>query len=136
MGKTKLILLLIVISWLSACKSVKPVIVHDTISNQVVVKDIQWKYDSVYIDRWHEKIKNGDTILIHDSVWAYKLYTCHDTLVDTVTRYEVRTEPYETIKEVVKYKRDLCWWIGFIALLCGLGYIIYNLYKYVKRKRD
>lgn len=76
---------------------------------------IYTKSDTVYFEKWKtlfkEKIKiQKDTVSIP---------------------YEVRVEvPIEKI--VIKYKRDLLWWIGLICFGLVFGYIAFKVYKKVK----
>ena len=41
---------------------------------------IEYKHDSIYIDRWHTVYTKGDTVYVYDSIWRDRWHTRHDTL--------------------------------------------------------
>lgn len=123
---------------LTACRSTKPIIVHetkdslihDTFYNKVYSIDTVIRWDSIVIDR------KGDTVLI-DRWHNEREYKADiDTLIITknVTVTKVKPEPYEVIKEVQyvpKFIKFLAW-VGGISLLMLLGFTIYRLLKVFK----
>ena len=124
---------------LTACKSTKPIIVHetkdslihDTFYNKVYSIDTVIRWDSIVIDR------KGDTVLI-DRWHNEREYKADiDTLIVTknVTVTKVKPEPYEVIKEVQyipKFIKFLAW-VGGISLLMLFGFTIYRLLKVFKK---
>lgn len=117
---------------LASCSSTKKMQeIHDTVYLSKVVTDIQYKHDSVYVDRWHSKVMEGDTVYLVDSVYVYRYRLLHDTLSLTDTVYKVS----ENIKqeEITKYKTpSWAWWcLGMVILMVAGGV----LYIYIKVKK-
>lgn len=46
---------------------------------------VEYRHDSVYIDRWHTRYVQGDTVFVRDSVWRDRFRTIRDTLRISMT---------------------------------------------------
>ena len=124
--KTKLILTcFLAIIIFSGCKTKEliryveiPQIINRIDSVTIVRTDstiIYTKSDTVYFEKWKTLFKE-------------KIKIQKDTLS---IPYEVRVEvPIEKI--VIKYKRDLLWWIGLVCFGLVFGYFAFRVYKKVK----
>lgn len=67
---------------LTGCKSVE--IVEVPVYRDRIIQDT--RFDSIYIDRWHTAMMDGDTVYLHDSL-IYNRYiyiSKTDTLIDTI----------------------------------------------------
>ena len=90
-----------------------------------------YRYDSIYIDRWHTLVLRGDTVFRTDSIYVEKLrdIELHDTI--TVTQHDSIPYPVEVPIEVEKpiprfYKNCT---LGFFLLLIALiAFIALRLY--------
>lgn len=112
----KITIALLAVTMLTACKSTSNVqVAHDTVYVTNTVTDVLVKYDSVYIDKWHSVIVEGDTVHLVDSVLVYKYRLVHDTLVTTDTVYKHNTSTSTTVVE----KRKARWWVLLVAALLG-----------------
>lgn len=120
---------------LTACRSTRPIIVHetkdslvhDTLYNRAYSIDTVIRWDSIVIDR------KGDTVLI-DRWHNEREYKADiDTLIVTknVTVTKVKPEPYEVVKEVQYVPRFIKFLalVGGISLLTIIGFTIYRLLK-------
>lgn len=102
--------------FLAACAQTKTVTVteyRDRVVNDTVEK---LRVDSVYVSRWIKQ--KGDTIILHDTIFKYRVL--HDT--ETLTEYVHDSIPYqvEVTKEVRKrngYDRFTSWGFWILALL-------------------
>lgn len=69
------------------CKT-QPLPVIPTNNSQRDSVRIEYKYDSIYIDRWHNIYTKGDTVFVHDSIfrdrWRYKHDSIYFASVDTI----------------------------------------------------
>ena len=108
---------------LVGCKTVKetvevPVYIHDT------TQTVRELHDSIYIDRFREVTKMGDTIYITDSIAVIK----YSLITDTAYRYVekpvtiTRTETVEVEKPLRWWQKGLMW-IGVVGLMGLMGLI-------------
>lgn len=102
--------------FLAACAQTKTVTVTEY-SDRVVTDTVEkLRVDSVYVSRWIKQ--KGDTIILHDTIFKYRVL--HDT--ETLTEYVHDSIPYqvEVTKEVRKrngYDRFTSWGFWILALL-------------------
>ena len=115
---------------LVGCKTVKetvevPVYIHDT------TQTVRELHDSIYIDRFREVTKMGDTIYITDSIAVIK----YSLITDTAYRYIERPVTV-TRTEQVEVKKPLAWWqkglmwAGAIGILTALAAVVVRLRRH------
>ena len=102
--------------FLAACAQTKTVTVTEYRDRVVTDTVEKLRVDSVYVSRWIKQ--RGDTIILHDTIFKYRVL--HDT--DTVKEYVHDSIPYqvEVTKEVRKrnvYDRFTSWGFWILALL-------------------
>lgn len=104
---------------LAACAQTRTITVTEYRDRVVTDTVEKLRVDSVYVSRWIKQ--NGDTIILHDTIFKYRVL--HDT--ETVKEYVHDSIPYqvEVTKEVRKrngYDRftSLGFWI-LALLLCA-----------------
>ena len=102
--------------FLAACAQTKTVTVTEYRDRVVTDTVEKLRVDSVYVSRWIKQ--NGDTIILHDTIFKYRVL--HDT--ETVTEYVHDSIPYqvEVTKEVRKrngYDRFTSCGFWILALL-------------------
>ena len=118
---------LIVLCALSSCKQTEYIPIHDT---TYTVREV---HDSTYIDRWHTRTINGDTVFIHDSIFESHVEWLHDTL-----RMKVEV-PVEVPKTVVKEVEKELSWLQQTLIYIGIASLIYIIgkavWKYIKTRR-
>ena len=51
------------------CKTLPPVVAESVHTSDK--KDIEQRADTFWRDRWHTEYRNGDTVIIHDSIYIY-----------------------------------------------------------------
>lgn len=112
----KLILYAVLAIMLAACAQTKTVTVTEYRDRVVTDTVEKLRVDSVYVSRWIKQ--NGDTIILHDTIFKYRVL--HDT--ETVKEYVHDSIPYqvEVTKEVRKrngYDRFTSWGFWILALL-------------------
>ena len=120
---------------LVGCKTVKetvevPVYIHDT------TQTVRELHDSIYIDRFREVTKMGDTIYITDSIAVIK----YSLITDTAYRYVekpvtiTRTETVEVEKPLRWWQKGLMW-IGVVGLMGLMGLISWKTVVRLLRHR-
>lgn len=67
--KTRLIIALLVILSMTACKTLPPAVLDAMHTTDK--KDIELRVDTFWRDRWHTEYRNGDTVIIRDSFFIY-----------------------------------------------------------------
>lgn len=102
--------------FLAACAQTKTVTVTEYRDRAVTDTVEKLRVDSVYVSRWIKQ--KGDTIILHDTIFKYRVL--HDT--ETLTEYVHDSIPYqvEVTKEVRKrngYDRFTSWGFWILALL-------------------
>lgn len=63
------LLVALLVTLLPSCKTLPPVVmdaIHTTDK-----KDIEQRVDTFWRDRWHTEYRNGDTVIIRDSIYIY-----------------------------------------------------------------
>ena len=115
----KLIVLCALLCALSSCKQTEYIPIHDT---TYTVREV---HDSTYIDRWHTRTINGDTVFIHDSIFESHVEWLHDTLR---MKEEV---PVEVPKTVVKEVEKELSWLQQTLIYIGWAVIVYLIGKLV-----
>ena len=63
------LLVALLVTILPSCKTLPPVVldaIHTTDK-----KDIEQRVDTFWRDRWHTEYRNGDTVIIRDSIYIY-----------------------------------------------------------------
>ena len=102
--------------FLAACAQTKTVTVTEYRDRVVTDTVEKLRVDSVYVSRWIKQ--KGDTIILHDTIFKYRVL--HDA--ETVKDYVHDSIPYqvEVTKEVRKrngYDRFTSWGFWILALL-------------------
>lgn len=102
--------------FLAACAQTRTITVTEYRDRLVTDTVEKLRVDSVYVSRWIKQ--NGDTIILHDTIFKYRVL--HDT--ETVKEYVHDSIPYqvEVTKEVRKrngYDRFTSWGFWILALL-------------------
>lgn len=112
---------------LAACAQTKTITVTEYRDRVVTDTVEKLRVDSVYVSRW--MTKKGDTIILHDTIFKYRVL--HDT--ETAKEYVHDSIPYEVevIKEVRKrnwYDRFTSWgfWIFIFLLLIRVAWWAFN----------
>lgn len=113
------------------CKTPAPAVippaVHDTNEKEVIVT-----VDTVYRDRVHYEYRNGDTVIIRDTLFQYK-YRWRDRTDTLIVRDSIPV-PYEVIKEV---PRDRTGWDKFCskatiaAIILLVLWLIWKIADYI-----
>ena len=125
----KKILLILLPILLVSCKTTERITyIHDTIDNSCIAT--VYKYDSVYVDKWHTMYVKGDTVWRTDSIVRYKMQLVHDTLIDSM--YITKEIPVEKI--VIEKQKGFFWWLGWISLFLILGVALGFLLRYIVKK--
>lgn len=90
------------------------------------------KIDSVTIIRTDSFIEFRKNDTIYQQKWKTLFKEKIKIQKDTVSvPHEVRVEvPIEKI--VIKYKRDILWWIGLVCFGLVFGYFTWKVYKKIK----
>lgn len=91
---------------------------------------IEYKYDSVYTDRWHTQYIKGDTVFIHDSVWRDRWHFKHDSIyyASTDTIYQ----QIQVEKKGSTFLRNSGIALWFILALFILATIVGIVLKFAK----
>ena len=118
------------IAMLQGCKTPAPVVipsVHDTNEKEVIVT-----VDTVYRDRVHYEYRNGDTVIIRDTLFQYK-YRWRDRTDTLIVRDSIPV-PYEVVKEVPRERSGwdkFCtrWFIGSALVLLLL--LLWKIADYI-----
>ena len=79
----------------------------------------EYKYDSIFIDRWHTKWMSGDTVFIHDSIWRDRIK--HDSIFSYIDNSTTDTI-YQTIE--VEKKGAAFWKGSGIAFWILIGILV------------
>lgn len=93
---------------------------------------IQHKIDSVYIDRWHTVMQQGDTVRIHDSIYfsVVKLSKDTITLIDTIYTDPVLIE--KPLTKTQSFMINSGWVAWAILVLLILAVIVGVIIKVAK----
>lgn len=95
---------------------------------------VEYRHDSVYIDRWHTRYVQGDTVFIHDSVWRDRFQKIHDTL--RISRTDTIYQPVEVpvIQEVdhSPFLRNSGIALWVILAILFLSFVIGIIIKFAK----
>lgn len=100
---------------LFSCRTIKTA--HNAVSRDtLIVKEYEYRLDSVYIDRYHNVYVKGDTVFKTDSIVNNVMRYVNTT--DTLYRSEKDTV-FDTIEKVVRERSsyDKSMSIGFWTLL-------------------
>ena len=114
------LILLVAVLLLAACKSTRHTATHDTIYVNTERVEYQWRHDSIYLDRWHDRWVLGDTVYLRDSVVHYRWHTKTDTLAlhDSVYISKSDTTTVEVKKPLSGFVKGQI--VGFWVLLVGV----------------
>lgn len=114
------LILLVAVLLLAACKSTRHTATHDTIYVNSERVEYQWRHDSIYLDRWHDRWVMGDTVYLRDSVVHYRWHTKTDTLAlhDSVYISKSDTTTVEVKKPLSGFVKGQI--VGFWVLLVGV----------------
>lgn len=63
------LLVALFVTILPGCKTLPPVVTESVHTSDK--KDIEQRADTFWRDRWHTEYRNGDTVIIHDSIYIY-----------------------------------------------------------------
>ena len=92
---------------------------------QIVKTEREYVHDSVFIDKWHVREHQGDTIVMRDSIVVSRVRIERDTLRDTVMARE-SPRAKATGRELRQEKRKN--W-GRLVLALSLGFILGSVGK-------
>ena len=114
------LILLVAALLLCACKSTRHTATHDTIYVNSERVEYQWRHDSIYLDRWHDRWVMGDTVYLRDSVVHYRWHTKTDTVAlhDSVYISKSDTTKVEVKKPLSGFVKGQI--AGFWVLLMGV----------------
>ena len=114
------LILLVAVLLLAACKSTRHTATHDTIYVNTERVEYQWRHDSIYLDRWHDRWVMGDTVYLRDSVVHYRWHTKTDTVTlhDSVYISKSDTTKVEVKKPLSAFVKGQI--AGFWVLLMGV----------------
>ena len=114
------LILLVAVLLLAACKSTRHTATHDTIYVNSERVEYQWRHDSIYLDRWHDRWVMGDTVYLRDSVVHYRWHTKTDTVTlhDSVYISKSDTTKVEVKKPLSAFVKGQI--AGFWVLLMGV----------------
>ena len=114
------LILLVAVLLLAACKSTRHTATHDTIYVNSERVEYQWRHDSIYLDRWHDRWVMGDTVYLRDSVVHYRWHTKTDTVAlhDSVYISKSDTTKVEVKKPLSAFVKGQI--AGFWVLLMGV----------------
>lgn len=96
---------------------------------------IEYKHDSIYIDRYHHIYTQDDTVYIYDSIWRDRWHTInkHDSIYINSTDTIYQTSTIEVEKKGSAFLRNsgIALWvlIGIFILTVIIGIIL----RFVKR---
>lgn len=118
---------------LAACAQTRTITVTEYRDRVVTDTVEKLRVDSVYVSRWIKQ--KGDTIILHDTIFKYRVL--HDT--ETLTEHVHDSIPYqvEVTKEVHKrngYDRFTSWgfWILVLLLLVRVAWWVFKTF-YLRR---
>ena len=115
-----------------SCRTVRiveqvPVYIHDTTQSVKLLRD------SVYIDRFREVVKRGDTVYVTNNQMTVKYITRTDTA------YKVVERPVEVVKEQIKEvekplsKLHKCvFFSGLCALLTFFAWLTVRIFRFFR----
>lgn len=132
-----LIAILLLIAFLfCSCKTTRHTATHDTIYVNTERVEYQWRHDSIYLDRWHDRWVMGDTVYLRDSVVHYRWHTKTDTVAlhDSIYVSKSDTTTVEVKKPLSSFVKGQI--AGFWVLLVGIILFIVGriLWKYYTGK--
>ena len=115
------------------CKATEPLVMVGTHDQTMDSVRIEYKRDSIFIDRVHKEIIKGDTVWIHDSIYVAVL---KEILVHDSFRIEIHDSiPYKVEvqvpkKYVPKYYKNVSkgFWVLLAIVLVWVGFKAYKLY--------
>ena len=100
----------------ASCKS-PTLVARDTIYVNRIVTNVELQHDSIFVDRYHDVVVKGDSVLVKDSVYIYKYLYSHDTLVKVDSIRVVEEVPVEVVKSVTP---RWCKWLLLVNII-GVG---------------
>ena len=118
------------IAMLQGCKTPAPAVipsVHDTNEKEVIVT-----VDTVYRDRVHYEYRNGDTVIIRDTLFQYK-YRWRDRTDTLIVRDSIPV-PYEVVKEVPRERSGwdkFCSKATIAAIILLVLWLIWKIADYI-----
>ena len=118
---------LLLAAFLCSCKSAQQILpsTHDHTGDST---HIEYKHDSVYIDRWHTVYQKGDTVIIRDSVfrdrWHYN--NIHDSIYISNTDTIVQTVTIEKQGSAFLRNSGIALWvlIGLLVIAVIIGIVL------------
>lgn len=104
-------------------------------TDTIIVKQIDTRVDSVYIDRWHNIITRGDTIFKLDSVVEYRWRD--RLLLDTIFESKTDSVLVERVQEVRRRSAyDKFVSVGFWSLAALVAaFVAWRIYRAFYRRR-
>ena len=131
---TYILLVVILFLLVVGCKAVVPVASTTAEHNRDSMR-IEYKHDSIYIDRWHHIFTIGDTVYIHDSIWRDRWHTINkrDSIYinNTDTIYQTNTIEVEKKGSAFLRNSGIALWVILSILL--LSVIVGIVLRFVKR---
>lgn len=126
------LILLVAVLLLSACKSTRHTATHDTIYVNTERVEYQWKHDSIYLDRWHDRWVMGDTVYLRDSVVHYRWHTKRDTVAlhDSVYISKSDTTTVEVKKPLSAFVKGQIagFWVLLVGVLLAVAWWVFKTF--------
>lgn len=120
------LILLVAVLLLAACKATRHTATHDTIYVNTERVEYQWKHDSIYLDRWHDRWVIGDTVYLRDSVVHYRWHTKTDTVAlhDSVYISKSDTTTVQVKKPLSGFVKGqiVGFWVLLVSVLLAVAW--------------
>lgn len=117
---------------LSGCRTVQPV---QPVEVTKTHNEVSWVHDSIYLERFHKILTQGDTVYIHDSIYKSVVVESRDTIHDSIPKIVEVPIIVEKEKELSGNQQFLirsgiiAWIIIACVILSIIGIVIYKFFK-------
>ena len=126
------LILLVAVLLLAACKSTRHTATHDTIYVNSERVEYQWRHDSIYLDRWHDRWVMGDTVYMRDSVVHYRWHTKTDTVAlhDSIYVSKSDTTTVEVKKPLSGFVKGQIagFWVLLVGVLLAVAWWVFKTF--------
>lgn len=126
--KFNIFILLFLLLCFVGCKVSTPLLTGSTHLQSKDSVRIEYKHDSIYIDRWHTIKDKGDTIYLHDSIERHFYHTLqkHDSIFISSTDTIVQTIEVEKKSGAFWKGSGIAFWVllGVLVIGVAIGLII------------
>ena len=130
------LILLVAVLLLAACKSTRHTATHDTIYVNSERVEYQWRHDSIYLDRWHDRWVMGDTVYMRDSVVHYRWHTKTDTVAlhDSIYVSKSDTTTVEVKKPLSGFVKGQIagFWVLLVGVLLAVAWWVFKTFYLCK----